>query len=270
MTRPSPSSLVDTLRAAGCVFAEDEAALLLEAAGSAGQLDALVRRRVSGEPLEQVLGWVDFCGRRRAVSPGVFVPRRRSALLVHEGAALAALAGPGAVLLDLCCGSGAIGAAVAERVPGLEVYAADVDPAATACARRNLGPAAVVVTGDLFAPLPEALRGRVDVLVANVPYVPSSALGQLPPEARDHEPRAALDGGGDGLEVLRRVASEAPGWLLPGGHLLSETSRDQVPVALAVLEAAGLAARSAHDDELGATVVLGRLPHGGLGSTAAR
>lgn len=259
------------LRTAGCVFAEEEAALLLDAAGTPELLDALIRRRVSGEPLEQVLGWVAFRGLRLALEPGVFVPRRRTEFLATEAAALivAARAGvPGrqaapAVVLDLCCGCGAVGAALAADPGGVEVHAVDVDPVAVRVARRNL-PAHVgtVYLGDLDAPLPRRLRGRVSVVAANTPYVPTAEIALLPPEARLHEPRAALDGGPDGLDVLRRVAAAAPGWLAPGGHLLIETGRAQVPAALAAFARAGLQPRAATCDDLDATVVIGRMGAG--------
>src|SRR3954471_10190874 len=129
------ADLVGRLRAAGCVFAEDEARLLTTAASGPADLDAMPARRVAGDPLEHVLGWAEFCGRRIAVDPGVFVPRRRTEFLVQYAASLA---GPGDVVVDLCCGSGAIGAALAAAVPGIEVHAADVDPAAVRCAWRNL------------------------------------------------------------------------------------------------------------------------------------
>jgi release factor glutamine methyltransferase len=262
---PDAAALVRRLRAAGCVFAEDEAALLLEAAGDPRELDALAARREAGEPLEQVLGWVGFCGLRVAVAPGVFVPRQRTALLVRLATARAR---PGTVVLDLCCGTGALGAAVASAVPGVQVHAADVDPAAVACARRNLAPfGGRVVEGDLFDPLPGRLRGQVGVLLANVPYVPTAAIAGLPPEARDHEPRRALDGGPDGLALLQRVADAAPRWLAPGGVLLTEAGADQAPGAAAVLRAAGLAAEVVEDDDLGATAVLATAP--GRGRTAA-
>jgi release factor glutamine methyltransferase len=165
------------------------------------------------------------------------------------------------VVVDLCCGTGAIGAAVAAAVPGVRLHAADVAPAAVACARRNLAPfGGRVVEGDLFDPLPAGLRGRVGVLLANVPYVPTAAIADLPPEARDHEPRRALDGGADGLAVLRRVAAEAPGWLSPGGVLLSEAGEEQAAGAARVLSAAGLATEVVHDEDLGATAVLGTRP----------
>jgi release factor glutamine methyltransferase len=251
---PARTGVVEQLRAAGCVFAEDEAALLVEAAADDDALAALVARRIAGEPLEQLLGWAAFGGLRIALTPGVFVPRVRSEFLAERATAAAR---PGSVVLDLCCGSGALGAAVAARVPGIELHAADLDPAAVACARVNL-PGAAVHEGDLFDALPAALRGRVDVLVSNVPYVPTSAIALMPPEARDHEPRMALDGGPDGLAVARRVLAGAPIWLAPGGTVLVETSGAQVPAALAALSAAGLAAAVDHDDERGATVVSGR------------
>jgi release factor glutamine methyltransferase len=114
-----------------------------------------------------------------------------------------------------------------------------------------------VYQGDLYDPLPAALRGRIGILLANVPYIPSGQIGTLPAEARVHEPRVALDGGPDGLDLLRRVAAGAPGWLAPGGALLSETSEDQAPAAEGILARAGLAARVARCDDLNATVVIG-------------
>lgn len=239
--------LIERLRAAGCVFAEDEARLLRAAAGTPAELEAMVLRRLSGEPLEYVVGWAEFCGLRIVVRPGVFVPRRRTEFLVAEAAALNPQ-----VAVDLCCGSGAIGAALAARIDGVELHAADVDPRAVDCARRNV---ARVYQGDLFEPLPAGLRGRVDVVLANVPYVPSAEIARMPAEAREHEPRVALDGGVDGLDVLRRVATQAPEWLAPGGSMLSEIGEPQAPAALSALTACGLAARVATDGE--ATVVIG-------------
>jgi release factor glutamine methyltransferase len=255
MTTARLDDVIARLRAAGCVFAEAEARLLTDAAGTPSELGALVARRVGGEPLEHVLGWVEFCGLRIAVDPGVFVPRCRTEVLVREAAALAA---PGAVVVDLCCGSGALGVALAAVVDGVELHAADLDPAAVACARRNVRAiGGQVHAGDLFDALPSSLRGRVDVLLANVPYVPSSGIGSMPREAREHEPRAALDGGRDGLDVARRVVAGAPDWLRPGGSLLFETGEGQAPAAVDVVAGSGLRARVVTDDDRGATVVVG-------------
>jgi len=240
------------------VFAEDEARLLVSAARTPTDLADMVERRVAGLPLEHVLGWADFCGLRIAVDPGVFVPRHRTEFLVDQATPLARR---GAVVVDLCCGSGAVGAALAAAGDRIELHAVDIDPASVACARRNVSAVGGrVYAGDLYEPLPAALQGRVDVLVANAPYVPTEALGLLPPEARLHEPRVALDGGADGLDVHRRVATAAPAWLAPGGHLLVETSDRQAPHAAAALAANGLTPRVARDDPLDATVVIGTKP----------
>lgn len=243
------------LRAAGCVFAEGEAALLVEAADTPERLDELVRRRVSGEPLEQVLGWAAFCGLRVLLEPGVFVPRRRTELLVREALA-ACRVRTAPVVVDLCCGSGAVAAALRAALPGAQVYAADVDPVAVACARLNLPPDRVL-EGDLYDALPRGLRGAVDVLAVNAPYVPTGAIGTLPPEARDHEPRVALDGGADGLDVARRVAAGAPEWLVAGGALVVETSAEQAPVLASTFGDCGLTPEVARCDDLEATVVVG-------------
>jgi len=220
MSSEVPPGVVARLRAAGCVYAEEEAELLLAAASGGPDLDALVAQRVGGLPLEHVLGWAEFCGRRVAVDPGVFVPRRRTEFLVREAVALArgmAGAPTGLVVLELCCGSGTVSAVLAAALGPVELYAVDVDPAAVRCARRNLAAAGgTVYEGDLYAPLPAALRGRVDVLVANAPYVPTAEIAFMPPEARLHERPVALDGGADGLEVGRRVVAGAPRWLAPG------------------------------------------------------
>lgn len=262
------SDIVDRLRAAGCVFAEDEARLLVAQATSATELAAMVARRVAGLPLEHVLGWAEFCGIRIAVDPGVFVPRHRTELMVAQAADLVrAAAGavrptrPVPVVVDLCCGSGAVGTALAMTVTGVELHAADIDPIAVACARRNVEAVGGTVSeGDLFAALPATLRGRVDVLVANTPYVPTAAIRQMPREARLYEARIALDGGADGFDVQRRVAAEASAWLAPGGSLLVEVSEPQGPRAVEVVADHGLTARLVRSDELDATVVIGTAP----------
>jgi len=256
---PYPRSVIVTrLRAAGCVFAEDEARLLISAARTPADIAAMVDRRAAGLPLEHVLGWAEFCGLRIAVDPGVFVPRRRTEFLVRQAAALAR-ARP--VVVDLCCGSGAVGAALVAALGRVELYAVDIHPAAVRCARRNVAAAGgQVYEGDLYEPLPATLRGRVDVLVANAPYVPTEAIGLLPPEARRHEPRVALDGGADGLDVQRRVSAAAPQWLAPDGYLLVETSERQAPQTVETVACHGLIPRVASSDELNATVVIGTRP----------
>jgi release factor glutamine methyltransferase len=156
-----------------------------------------------------------------------------------------------------------VGAALAASLGRVELHAADIDPGAVRCARRNAaGAGGQVYQGDLYGPLPGRLRGRVDILAANVPYVPSGDVGLLPSEARAHEPRVALDGGADGLDVLRRVAAGAPPWLAPGGHLLVETTERQAPRAAEAFGRDGLIPRVAHSSRLNATVVIGTRPPG--------
>ena len=167
---------------------------------------------------------------------------------------------PERIVVDLCCGSGAVATALAAAVTGIELHAADVDPSAVRCARRNVVPAGGHVhEGDLYAALPARLRGRVDILAVNAPYVPTASISSMPHEARVHEPRVSLDGGPDGLDVQRRVIAQAPAWLRTGGHLLIETSRRQAPQTAMAMTQVGLTPRIACSEELDATVVIGRM-----------
>ena len=285
MTVTDLAGTIVRLRLAGCVFAEDEAAVLGAAAADAAHLHQLVDRRVRGEPLEQVVGHADFCGVRVRLRPGVFVPRVRSELLVHTALAELSHHPDGRTVVDLCCGSGALGLAVRQKAPSIRLLAADSDPVAVACARDNLG--GDVFQGDLFAALPETLRGRVDVLLANVPYVATAHIPLLPAEARLHEPRTALDGGTDGLDIFRAVIAGAAGtstpagatgtptpaglplpetptqeggWLAPGGLLLSEITEAQTDAAVAAVRAAGLVPGIVQNEDLEARVVTARRP----------
>jgi release factor glutamine methyltransferase len=257
-SRSNHSLITAELRKAGCVFAEEEARLLISEAKTNSELNKMVRQRIAGDRLEHILGWAEFCGLRIAVAPGVFVPRHRTEWLVRQAIALTP---PKAVVVDLCCGSGALGSALAKAVGHIELYAADIDPRSVDCARGNIAAVdGTVFEGDLFDPLPDALKGRINVLLANVPYVPTKAIEFLPREARLHEPHVALDGGADGLDLLRRVAIAAPQWLAPGGQLLIETSQDQAPQAVAIFARNGLMPKVASSDELNATVVIGTKP----------
>jgi len=244
--------LSDRLRAAGCVFAEDEAALLIANEPDAVAREALVARRVAGEPLETVLGWVLFGGLRLAVEPGVFVPRRRTELVAR----LAAKYLPqGGTLVDLCCGVGAIAAVVAHERPDARVIAADFDPRAVAVAARNLEPydaTALVSDMDANISLP------VDVMTACPPYVPTREIQFMPSEARDFEPRFALDGGEDGTDLQAAVFAAAARRLTPGGAVIVETSAALVERTAQRAVEAGLNPSVGQDEELGATVVVSR------------
>jgi release factor glutamine methyltransferase len=263
VTATARSAIVARLRAAGCVFAEDETRLLISAAQTPDELAAMVEQRVAGRPLEHIVGWVEFCGLRINLDPGVFVPRRRSEFLVRQAVRVTTRppAGPPPVVVDLCCGSGAVGVALATALGEAVVHAVDVDRAAVRCARRNL--AAVggrVYEGDLYEPLPAQLRGGVQILVAVTPYVPTDEIKLLPSEARTYEPRQALDGGADGLDVLRRVIMQAPSWLAPRAHLLVETGAHQARRAVGIASDAGLRASVASADNPAATVVIAEMP----------
>lgn len=242
------------LRAAGSVFAEEEADLLVGTGATGTALDDLVARRVAGEPLEVLVGWVAFLGRRLVVAPGVFVPRRRTE---HLARLAASYARPDGVLVEMCCGVAPVAAVVGTG----EVHAADVSDAALACAARN-APHAALHRGDLYDALPSGLRGRVDVLAANAPYVPSERIAMMPPEARVHEPRVALDGGLDGVDLHRRLAAGAPEWLVPGGLLLIEASPGQAELTAAAMGAAGLDPDVVVDEEVAGCVVVGVRPAG--------
>lgn len=253
---PAPfTGVVAQLRAAGCVFADDEAALLVEAAGGA-ELDALVDRRVEGEPLEHVLGWASFAGLRVPVAPGVFVPRRRTELVAEL--AVQHLP-PGGTLVDLCCGAGAIAMAVVTTRPLAEVWAADIDPVAVALAERSLAAlGANVVLGDMDAALPARLAGACEVVAACPPYVPSGQISLMPREARHYEPELALDGGPDGTALQARVFEAAARLLRPGGVAVVETSEHLAPLTVERAAAAGLEPTIERDPARDAVVVLGR------------
>lgn len=191
MTAFDTVEITRQLRAAGCVFAEDEARLLTDAAASDAELARLLARRIAGTPLEHLLGWAQFRGIRVGVRDGVFVPRRRSALMVDEALELAAVH-PVRTVVDLCCGSGALGLALltALGTRAAELVATDIDPVAVTCARENV--AAVgghVHRGDLFDAVPDTLRGRIDILLANTPYVPSDLIARLPRKRATTNPR---------------------------------------------------------------------------------
>ena len=254
------------LAAAGCVSAAAEADWLLEEATdpegsgeprggapvSQEALRAMVTRRVAGEPLQYVIGWASFGRLRLAVGPGVFVPRPETEGLADRAASrLRTLPSP-RTAVDLCTGSGAIACYLASEAPGTRVLATELDPGALAWARVNADRYGVeLLVGDLDAPLPAELAGRVDVVCANVPYVPSEAIATLPTDVRDHEPRLSLDGGPDGLDVFRRLAERAGHWLAPGGWLYCEIGEDQAEEAAALLTAAGLAEVAVHQDLVG-------------------
>ena len=214
-----------------------------------------VRRRAGREPLQRILGWEDFRGVRVRLTNAVLVPRPETEMLVEW--ALALLPEPGdrrLLAIDVGTGSGCIACALACERPDLDVIAVDVSPAAAAVARDNaraLGVAARVrvVAADLL----ECVRGlRADLIVSNPPYLPTATVPELEPEVRAHEPRLALDGGPDGLALIRRIAATARRCLKPSGALALETAGDaQAEAAAALLRGAGLQAVAVRADLAG-------------------
>ncbi len=258
--------LVTRLRAAGCVFAEEEAQILRRHAIDDDELARWADRRVAGEPLEHIVGVVEFGGLGLSVGPAVFIPRQRTRLIAavasdEVGAALAA--DPRAVFVEPYCGAAPIAAVVARHHPTAVVAVSDIDPAALRYAETNLGPSATVVPGRGLSGLPAELRGSVVVIAAVPPYVPDEELDLMPGEAREYEPVATHAGGRGGLDEVGLLVEESAGWLRPGGVLFVELHRDQAPEAVRLAETARLRAttissHSSYDDDGHTTVLVAR------------
>lgn len=263
----SCATVVAHLRKAGCVFAEDEARILLQTAqvSSSDRADRhatlveLLARRVAGEPLEQVVGWVDFAGLRIAVAPGVFVPRQRTTLLAKQSIlAVKAVkdagrdvkdAGGGARFLEAFCGVGAVATTLSRAIPGTQIHLGDHDETALNCARINVGPEAHSHLLNTLTGLPQTLTGGFDAISAVPPYVPDSAAKFLPREALDHEAPTALFGGVDGLDLVRRLITQSRHWLAPGGVVLIELGSEQRHSAADFARALGFSTRSVLGDD---------------------
>jgi release factor glutamine methyltransferase len=238
--------VVRVLVEGGFVAPDAEAEALLQASSEGvGPIEDLIARRLRGEPLAWVTGSVRFCGIRIRVDPGVFVPRPHTEALTRRAVSLLPAEG---VAVDLCTGSGAVAAVLGSARPRSTVVATDVDPVAIACARRN-GVRALV--GKLDEPLPPSIRGRVDVMTAVVPYVPTEELHLLPRGVLANEPRRALDGGPRGTTVLVQAAEAATRWLRPGGTVLLEIGGDQAGEMATTLADAGLREIRVHSDDEG-------------------
>jgi release factor glutamine methyltransferase len=252
------------LAAGGFLSPDQEAdALLAASRGGAGSIDGLLARRLSGEPVAWVTGSVTFCGVDVLIDPGVFVPRPHTEALARRAVELLAEDG---VAVDLCTGSGAVAAVLVAAHPRATVVGTDIDPVAVACARRN---GVEALEGDLDEPLASEHRGRVDLVTAVVPYVPTEELHLLPRDVRAHEPRHALDGGAGGTRVLVRAAEVAARWLRPGGAVLMELGGDQAAEMTRALIDVGFSDVRVHADDEGQDRAiearLGSLPPAAIG-----
>jgi release factor glutamine methyltransferase len=238
--------IVRVLADGGFVSPGAEADALLAASDEGvGPIDDLIARRLEGEPLAWITGSVTFCRLRVRIGPGVFVPRSHTEALARRAVELLPADG---TAVDLCTGSGAVAVVLRSSHPQATVAATDVDPVAIACARRN---GVHALLGDLDDPLPPSLCGRVDVMTAVVPYVPTEELHLLPRDVLAHEPRRSLDGGSRGMTVLVRAAEAAAGWLRPGGTVLLELGGDQAREITGILTDLGFTDIRVHADEEG-------------------
>jgi release factor glutamine methyltransferase len=234
---------IHALAEAGFVAPDAEADALFAASSEGiGPLEDLLARRLSGEPLAWITGWVDFCGVRVHVAPGVFVPRPHTQAMARRAVTLLP---PNGVAVDICTGSGAVAVVLGSTHPSATVVATDIDPIAVACARRN---GVDALEGDLDEPLSPSMHGRVDVMTAVVPYVPTEELPFLPRDVVANEPAHALDGGPGGTSMLLRVAEAAPRWLRPGGSVLLELGGDQFDEGATALAEIGFGEIRAHRD----------------------
>ncbi|HEV8065433.1 MAG TPA: HemK/PrmC family methyltransferase, partial [Acidimicrobiales bacterium] len=228
------------LVAAGCVAAEEEADELLAAHPAAATLKAWVRRRQAGEPLAWITGSIEFCGHPVSVTPGVYVPRLQSQELAERAAGCLPTGGRA---VELCAGAGAIAVHLMANDPSASVIAADISKASLMCARRNGVPC---LLADLDAGLASA---SFDVVAAVAPYVPTDEIRFLPADVQRHEPRLALDGGADGLVLVRRIVAGAQRLLRPDGWLLLELGGDQDDLLAEDVRAAGFGPADSWFDE---------------------
>lgn len=228
-----------------------------------------VRRRGSGEPLQTILGETEFYSHVFKVRPGVFIPRPETERLVELAVELISPPDHGLlapVAVEIGCGTGVIGVCLALDVPQLVVEAVDVNPAAVELTQDNAHAAGVgarvhVHQGSRFDPLPTHLRGTVDLLVSNPPYIPTAEIAGLQTEVRDHDPHTALDGGADGLDFYRALAHGMGAWLRPGGAIALEIGADQGGAVAEILGVSGARDVKIHQDYAGRDrVVTARMP----------
>ena len=251
------ASIIRALAGAGCVAAAEEAEELLGASRDRRVLRRMVGRRLTGEPLAWITGRTGFCGMDVSVDCGLYVPRWQSEPLALWAASVLPPTGRG---VDLCTGTGAVAMVMQSSRPDALVVATEVDPGAARCARRN---GVVVYRGSLDEPLPATWASRVDVMVGVLPYVPHRALHLLPRDVQRFEPRLALDGGPDGLALVRTVVRRSPRWVRPRGWLGLEVGGEQVDDVAALFRSEGYRAVEVLEDADGdPRAVCGRLTSG--------
>ena len=223
-----------TLSTAGFISAEEEAGQIVEAAlGDGDVLNAMVQRRLTGEPLAWITGWTSFCEIEIRVLAGVYVPRWQTEVLARRAVERLPVNG---TAIDVCTGSGAIAKTLMTHRPRARVIACDIDATAVACAKAN---GVETYLGDLFASMPGGLDGQVDVVVGIVPYVPTQELPLLQRDTFTFETPLAYDGGVHGVNILRRVIADSGRFLRPQGTLLLELGGEQAELLAPDLERLG-------------------------------
>ena len=221
---------------------------------------ALVTRRAGGEPLPFLTGHIEFWGLDLHVRPGAFVPRPSSELTVERALKrLRRMKDP--IVVDVCTGAGPIALALADELPGAEVWGTDILDEGLAQGRRNARRLGIdnvrLKRGDMYDGLPRRLRGKVDLITGHVPYVPADEVDDLPAEVKEHEPLATLtDESGDGLDLMRKAVFEAPEWLRPGAWLLLEVSHDLPSKVRRMVRSAGFEDRGLARDEDDLSIVI--------------
>lgn len=256
-------SVAEVLREAGIENAAREARWLLEAAPDESSALELARRRADGEPLQYLTGIAGFRRLELKVGPGVLVPRPESEIVTQR--AIDRLP-RGGILVDIGTGSGAMALAVADERSDATVYATEISQDAMRWARINrdaLAPQVELLVGDLFDALPIELKGRIDVLASNPPYIGEREREGLPKDVVDHEPGVAVFGGEDGLDIIRRLLTEASDWIKPGGWIVLEISSWQRQDVTDLLRRARFKEVTVEADLTGRDrVALGQVPDG--------
>jgi release factor glutamine methyltransferase len=215
-----------------------------------------VRRRAGGEPLQTIIGTTEFYSRSFKVEPDVFIPRPETEILVDQCLRLLTPSGRRLIapqVVEIGCGCGVIGITLAAELPNLLVTASDVDPAAVRLSRFNahrlgVAPRLKFLVGDGYAPLSTNLKGKVDLLVSNPPYIRSDDIVSLPREVAEHDPPAALDGGSDGLNHYRALAAGFAAWLAPDGAIAVEIGYDQAEAVVEIFQRTGCRDIAVHQD----------------------
>lgn len=219
------------------------------------EVDEMIERRLNGEPVAYIVGEWEFYGLPIIVNEAVLIPRIDTEVLAEAAIKLVRKRGWHTRVLDLCAGSGCLGLAIAANIPSCRIVLADVSEQALAVCRMNmlrsnLSRQVTAIEVDVMEP-PPALLGAFDAIVCNPPYIPTKELPWLDASVRDHEPVLALDGGPDGLYIIRAIATNWPALLKPGGYMALECGQGQAEAVRGILDDSGFTDIKTYEDTLG-------------------